>query len=144
MIILQVNHPMLKRTSPSTGDAVPWAEKSENPTGCLVLGGYIIYIYIYLYIRTHIIEYYMYIHLHIHIYIQCRIILRDSNYICMYVCYYYLFIYIYLHIVDSFDKYIIVIVDSHTLVFRILVVSAQFTSHKHCKKMKSTNPRLGI
>ena len=69
MIILQVNHPMLKRTSPSTGDAVPWAEKSENPTGCLVLGGYIIYIYIYLYIRTHIIEYYMYIHLHIHIYI---------------------------------------------------------------------------
>ena len=49
-------------------------------------------------------------------------------YVCMLLLLIYLdvdiYIYIYLHIVDSFDKYIIVIVDSHTLFFRILVVCA--------------------
>jgi hypothetical protein len=69
MIILQVDHPMLKRTSPSTGDAVPWAEKSENPTGCLVLGGfkyYIIYIYAHTYNRILFVYTFTYTHIYIY------------------------------------------------------------------------------
>ena len=60
---------MLKRTSPSTGDAVPRAEKSEDLTVCLVLGGFKYYFMIYIYIYTHTYNRILYVYTFTYIYI---------------------------------------------------------------------------